>query len=152
MYKCDVCKAVSGGSRKVHIIYRPVKANGPHPARLEIEREIPVCGTCKGALDSGVTLLQLREAVYLSSKLREAREEAKARSVTIMMVPIDLAPKEVKKPKVKSVGLIPVEVKTGDKPWKKPKTKKQRVVAAGGGVKPKGVKQPGQRQSRKSSG
>lgn len=152
MYRCDVCKAVSGGSRKVYIIYRPVKSIfGEHKTRMEIEREIPVCSQCKAALDGGVTLPQLREAVYLSSKLREAREEAKARSVTIMMVPIDLAPKEVKKSKVKkSVGLVPVEVKTGEKPWVKPKTKKQRVAAGGG--KPKGMKQPGQRQSRKSSG
>lgn len=155
MYRCDVCKVVSlpGSPRRTYNIIRVlphIKHVGERtiPAtRTEIIREIPVCGQCKTALDTGVTLSQLREAVYLSGKLREAREEAKALSVAIMTVPTDLAPKEVKKPKVKkSVGLVPVEMKTGEKPWAKPKTKKQRV-AAGDGRKPKGVRQPGQRKS-----
>ncbi len=54
MYKCNVCGVVSrpGQSLLRHVILRPNK---------QIERELPVCGSCNDALDDGVPLPVLKK-------------------------------------------------------------------------------------------
>lgn len=66
MYNCGVCGESSkpGQTAMKHIVYRVV--NG----RREIAKEIPCCEDCKGGLNSGYSLKQVREWAE-QSRLRD---------------------------------------------------------------------------------
>jgi hypothetical protein len=60
-YRCEVCRAVQPPkmARRVHVFQRRVP-NFPQGTRLEIEKEIAVCGVCALALGRGVPLASLQ--------------------------------------------------------------------------------------------
>lgn len=71
-YRCDVCRRVvpAGSPRRTWTVTRIVGTTTSYPnlfpvrtgGRSEIAAEIPVCGSCSGALADGVPLAELRRA------------------------------------------------------------------------------------------
>ena len=76
MYRCEFCRSVSkpGEPRRVHVVSRRVPERVCEifdrrgnvvgiqrtPARMQIDREIPVCGICEAFLKAGGSIPHLR--------------------------------------------------------------------------------------------
>ena len=104
-YNCEVCRCHVAPRKKrlLHVVYRKVPAlpRLDHfglkvvPFRTEVEREIPCCSVCKGFLDRGSSVVEVRKiAAQVDKELDrlERTKEIKGKQPEPLPLPVDMLP------------------------------------------------------------